>query len=72
MQQFAHGDVPQDSSSFVYCRGDDGSRSIAGTMLLGNESGSGCAVLALLLCLIDGGDLPAHSLEIAEGLEIGK
>jgi hypothetical protein len=30
-------------------------------MLLGNQSGSGCAVLALLLRLIDGGDLPAHS-----------
>jgi hypothetical protein len=56
LQQFAHGDVPHFSSSFGYRRGDEVNRSIAGTTLLGNQSGSSCAVLALLFCLIDGGD----------------
>ena len=51
----AHGDLPLDSSRFEHYRGDEVNRSVVGTTLLENKSGSRGTVLAFLLCQVNGG-----------------
>jgi hypothetical protein len=56
LQQFAHGDLPLDSSRFEHYRGDEVNRSVVGTTLLESKSGRRGTVLAFLLCQVNGGN----------------